>query len=115
MKVFVAPPPTPAHRLWPAQHATHLSPVVSPTSLLRCIAIVAPLRRLDWMTASAARRRVVPATFLCAFLYMSYKSLVVMWASPGILACNSVAGTSVLVSQAGDQCTGESGREPVYW
>ncbi len=73
-------------------------PVMVVTILVRCIAIVAPLKRMDWMTASAARRRVIPITMATVLLYSSYKAFAVTRADPGILACNSIAGTSLFVS-----------------
>ena len=65
----------------------------------RCIAIVLPLKRMEWMTVQAARTRIIPLVVICALAYTSYKSLVTTKADPGILACNAVSGTSVAVSK----------------
>ena len=54
---------------------------------------------MKWMNVGVAKRKIIPGVDLGAFCYTSYKSLVVTKSDPGILACNSVAGTSIFVSK----------------
>ena len=58
-----------------------------------------PVKPMKWMNVRLAKRKIIPGVVLGAFCYTSYKYLVVTKSDPGILACNSVAGTSVFVSK----------------
>ena len=64
----------------------------------RCIAIVLPLKRMDWMTVQAAKRKIIPLVIFACLAYTSYRVLTVVKADPGILACNTISGTSLVVS-----------------
>ena len=64
----------------------------------RCIAIVLPLKKMDWMTAKAAKRKIIPLVIFAPLAYTSYRALTVVKADPGILACNMISGTSLIVS-----------------
>ena len=63
----------------------------------RCIGIVWPLKRMEWMTPGAAKRKIIPGVFLCSIAYTSYRMIAIK-ADPGILGCNSLSGTALFVS-----------------
>ncbi len=69
----------------------------------RCIAIAFPLKRMDWMTVKKAKTRIIPAIVLVNLAYSSYQVFGLTRVDPGILACNSAKGTSMLVSRDGDE------------
>ena len=50
------------------------------------------------MTVKAAKRKIIPLVLLASLAYTSYRAVTVVRADPGILACNTVSGTSVVVS-----------------
>ena len=68
-----------------------------PALSFRCIAIVSPLKRMEWMTARAAKRKIIPLVILASLGYVSFRCLTVVKADPGILACDAVSGTSLVV------------------
>ena len=63
----------------------------------RCIGIVWPLKRMEWMTPGAAKRKIIPGVFLCSIVYTSYR-MIATKADPGVLACDTIAGTALFVS-----------------
>ena len=68
-------------------------------SYFRCIAIVPPLKKMEWMKVRAAKRKIIPLVILACLAYTSYRVLIVVKADPGILACDAVSGTSIIVSK----------------
>ena len=66
------------------------------TFYFRCIAI-SPLKKMEWMTARAAKRKIIPLVILASLGYVSFRCLTVVKADPGILACDAVSGTSLVV------------------
>ena len=52
------------------------------------------------MTSKSAKRRIIPAVFLCCMAYTSYRMIGIK-ADPGILACDAIVGTAVFVSILG--------------
>ena len=50
------------------------------------------------MTVKAAKRKIVPLVIFASLAYTSYRVLTVVKADPGILACNTISGTSLVVS-----------------
>ena len=71
----------------------------------RCIAIVLPLKRMDWMTVRTAKKKIIPLVIFASLAYTSYRVLTVVKADPGILACNTISGTSLVVSSKLDRNT----------
>ena len=53
------------------------------------------------MTVKAAKRRIIPLVIFASLAYTSYRALTVVKADPGILACNMISGTSLIVSSCG--------------
>ena len=53
------------------------------------------------MTIKAAKRKIIPLVVLSSLAYTSYRALAVVKADPGILACNMISGTSLIVSSSG--------------
>ena len=49
------------------------------------------------MTARAAKRKIIPLVILASLGYVSFRCLTVVKADPGILACDAVSGTSLVV------------------
>ena len=56
------------------------------------------------MTARAAKRKIIPFVTLGCLTYTSYRCFTVVKADPGILACDAVSGTSLIVSKHEPLC-----------
>ena len=59
------------------------------------------------MTAKAAKRKIIPLVILSSLAYTSYRALTVVKADPGILACNMISGTSLIVSCSSSSSSSE--------
>ena len=64
----------------------------------RCVAITLPLKRMEWMSVKSAKTKLIPFVLLFNLAYNSYTVFWLTKADPGILACTSHGGTSLLVS-----------------
>ena len=53
------------------------------------------------MTVKAAKLRIIPLVIFASLAYTSYRALTVVEADPGILGCNMISGTSLIVSSCG--------------